>query len=76
MPTPVEVWSSDHAIQRKQAGDSETLHVLHKRATSDKPGTHHPGVDVIAQLDINLEPLLADINHASENCTSVSLFCG
>ena len=75
MPIPVEVWSSDPANQRPQAGKGKTLHILHNMATSDKPGVHYPGVDVIAQLHINMESLVPDINQASENCTSVSLLC-
>ena len=75
MPIPVEVWSSDPANQRPQAGQGKTLHILHNMATSDKPGVHYPGVDVIAQLHINMESLVPDINQASENCTSVSLLC-
>jgi len=75
VPIPVEVWSSDPANQRPQAGKGKTLHILHNMATSDKPGVHYPGVDVIAQLHINMESLVPDINQASENCTSVSLLC-
>ncbi|CAO2187086.1 unnamed protein product, partial [Urochloa humidicola] len=59
-PAPVEALSSVYENQPIQAGDSETLHILHNWATLDKPCAHHPVVDVIAQLGINLEQLLTD----------------